>query len=81
MYDLKPCPFCGEKIVKICLEHDRILGRCWLVACQRCGAKSAKIFESISKQEPEEAYEQIERAVNNAVELWNTRAERNDGTA
>ena len=81
MYDLKPCPFCGEKDVKICLEHDRNLGRCWQVACQRCGSKGAMTFESISKQNPEEAYEQIERAVKAAVELWNTRAERNDGTA
>lgn len=79
MYDLKPCPFCGEKDVKICLERVRNLGRCWLVACQRCGAKSAKVFESISKQEPEEAYEQIERAVKAAAEFWNTRAD--DGTA
>lgn len=81
MYDLKPCPFCGEKDVKICLENDRLLGRCWLVVCQRCGSKSSKQIESISKQNPEEAYEQIERAVKAAVELWNTRAERNDGTA
>lgn len=79
MYDLKPCPFCGKEDVKICLKHDRDLGRCWLVECQRCGSKSATMVESISKQEPEEAYEQIERAVKAAVEFWNTRAERNDG--
>lgn len=77
MDKLKPCPFCGSEKVKVMLKHDRIYGRCWFVQCQNCYSKGTSMVESMDRQEPEEAYDQIISATNKAKDAWNRRA--NDG--
>ena len=73
MDTLKPCPFCGSEKVKVVLKHERICGRCWAVQCQKCYSKGTSIVESMNDQEPDEAYEQIIRATNEAKAAWNRR--------
>lgn len=73
--ELKPCPFCGSEKVKVMLEHDSICGRCWFVQCENCHSKGTSIVESMYRQEPEEAYEQIINATNKAKDAWNRRAD------
>ena len=75
MSKLKPCPFCGSEKVKVVLEHDRTCGRCWFVRCQTCYSQGSSMVESMDRQEPEEAYEQIVSATNKAKEAWNRRAQ------
>ena len=72
---LKSCPFCGNVNVKLVLEHDKDVGRCWYVECQKCYAKSASMVECHGRQEPEEAFDQITAAVIAATIAWNRRAE------
>lgn len=73
MDKLKPGPFCGSEKVKVVLKHDRTCGRCWFVQCQKCYSKGTSIVESIDCQEPEEAYDQIISATNEAKDAWNRR--------
>lgn len=79
MENLKYCPFCGSNNAKILLEHDKDVGRCWYVECQKCYSKGAAYVECPSgHQDNDEALGQIKTAVKNAAAAWNRRAD--DGT-
>ena len=73
MKELKPCPFCGSKEIKVILEHDPECGRCWYVRCEGCYAHSTSMVECWDKQEPENAYKEIIRATEQAMAAWNRR--------
>ena len=70
--DAKPCPFCGEKV--IFLITDGVCSSTLYCMCDSCGATSGLAHDTVGN---EFGYQ---RARQDAIDLWNTRAnEENRG--
>ena len=75
--ELKPCPFCGEEAEICSAFEDKYLGKYWYVRCKECYSRSTGIYESVKELEPNEEYEAIREAWEEAIKAWNRRV-KND---
>ena len=76
MAELKPCPFCGGKAETHNQPLYTEMGVC--VRCTKCNARSRFILYECKFQfyhGEENVYITKERATNQAIEVWNRRAE------
>lgn len=70
--EFKPCPFCGEKNIRLCAEQDNDRGgRQWYVKCFGCGCKTSGALESNYYSE---TYEKLVGIWEHVIEMWNKRA-------
>ena len=70
MAELKPCPFCGSKNIRINAYGFGYYG----IECLGCGVETAR-YKNISKYL--EGSLPIEKKAEKAIEAWNRRADNN----
>ena len=74
MVELKKCPFCGGE-ARLSIKEDGRWGRVWYVRCSKCYARTDGYREPAELSECVNPYKKITETVDNAVELWNKRAD------
>ena len=74
MVELKKCPFCGGE-ARLSIKTDGRWGRVWYVRCSKCNARADGYYEPTELSECAKPHEKIAETIDNAVELWNKRAD------
>ncbi len=74
MVELRKCPFCGGE-ARPSIKVDGRWGRVWYVRCSKCYARADGYREPAELNEYANPYKKITETVDNAVELWNKRAD------
>ena len=74
--NLKPCPFCGGEAISQ-IDHD---SRSFTVFCESCPAEIKRTFTELGLGDGSFMdFDEVARAMDELVELWNRRA--TDGKA
>lgn len=74
MEGLKKCPFCGGE-AKVSVTEEARRWRVWYVKCRKCHARTDGYYEPDDLDDEINPYGKITETVEDAVRLWNRRAD------